>query len=1372
MQRNWKAEDRRRLLLCLGIFGLMAALFILPGQFSSLAGGKQVKKGLFQQTSSHEEGLENYDIRENEKSEAVAEFFAKNRQTVGKDAAFVADIRADFVRGEEQFKSRFPTAKVEYNADIRTPEVMTPDVFKNNIEWLSQPSSLKRSEILRNFVKENNSLIGVSDAQAEALVVTADYTNPNGNLSFAHLEQFINDVPVFRGEVKAGFTKDGRIIRVINNLAPGLDYGSLSTDFRNPVDAVRAAARYINYEVKSADTTRNDAASTDLKVVFGEGDSATTAEKMYFPTEPGVAVPAWRVLIWQPVNAYYIIVDAETGTMLWRKNTTEDQTTSATYNVYNNTNAYMQGADSPAPLSPGPVDPTTGTQGVLGTRTNVTLIGNEGPNTFNNNGWITDGANVTDGNAVEAGIDRVAPDGVDAPQPGDTGCPGAGCRVFTSTWNPPPGNPTPGDDPLTPQAQRGAVIQMFYIMNRFHDTMYQLGFTEAARNFQTTNFSGQGVGNDRLRAEGQDSSGSNNANMSTQADGTRPRMQMFLWTGPTPDYDGTPDGEILIHEVTHGLSNRLHGNASGLSTNMARGMGEGWSDWYAYTMLAEPTDPINGIYTTGGYATFQISGITPPFSANYYYGIRRFPRAPITFLGANGKPHNPFTFQYINSNCNTLIGTSTANPPPNSAFPRGPVGSATCDQVHNIGEIWSSALWEVRNRMVQRLGFTAGTTRVLQVVTDGMKLAPLGPTLLQERDAIIAAAAALPVAPAASADVGDVREGFRVRGMGFSAVVNNAGTGANNTVVTEAFDVPNAIITAPITVSDSTGDNDGFPEPGEVISVTVPITNNSGSGTINNVNGSITGGGTTGYGNIADGATVTRQISYTVPANAVCGSLHTITITGTSDLGALNPRTHTFRLGVPVGGAPVSFTNSTQIDLPAGQPTTTSGPSSPYPSIINVTGLTGQKNIRLRLNGFRHEWYNDMDFLLVGPGGQKFIFMSDNGNNSTELLPPITFSITDTAAALLPGTNAGVIADGGEYRPSNVGANDPFVSPAPAAPYENAAPGGSATFASVFGTDGAAMNGNWSLYGVDDAGSDPGVISGGWTLTFEANDYACSIGPSSVRSRADFDGDGRTDLSVFRPSEGNWYLNQSTAGFGVINWGISTDVLTPGDFDGDGKADLAVFRANADSSQPDFYILNSNGFTVSGVSWGIAGDIPVIRDYDGDNKADVAVFRPSDNTWYILKSGGGATFTVFGQSGDVPVGADWDGDGKGDLTVYRAGTWISQLSGGGSVNIAFGSAGDILVPADYDGDNKDDIAVFRPSTGQWIYQPSTGGAAVFTNWGTAGDVPVPGDYDGDGKDDFAIYRNGAWWLLRSTSGAATVNFGISTDKALPRAYIP
>jgi subtilisin-like proprotein convertase family protein len=484
-----------------------------------------------------------------------------------------------------------------------------------------------------------------------------------------------------------------------------------------------------------------------------------------------------------------------------------------------------------------------------------------------------------------------------------------------------------------------------------------------------------------------------------------------------------------------------------------------------------------------------------------------------------------------------------------------------------------------------------------------------------------------------------------------------------------------------------------------------------------------------------------------------------VTIAGTSALGALNPRTFTFRLGAPVGGAPVTFSNTTALTIPD------IGVSAPYGTTVAVSGLTGNKLVKLGINGLTHTFPGDLDMLLVGPGGQKFSLVSDSGGGGD--VSNLSFSLSDAAAAQ-PSTTQWVA---GDFRPVNIGTGDPFAAPAPAAPYIEAPTAGAGSFNSVFGTTGSALNGTWALYVVDDAGGDFGTMTG-WSLTFEANDFTCSLTPSAVESRADFDGDGKTDVSVFRPSEGNWYLNQSTAGFGVIKWGLNGDNPMPGDFDGDNKADLAVYRPVADPAVPDCYVLNSNGNTVAGYSWGVSGDIPMVADYDGDDKDDVAIFRPSDNTWYVLKSSGGVEINVHGQAGDVPVAGDFDGDGKGDRTVYRSGSWISQLSGGGTSTVAFGSAGDMLVPADYDGDNKDDIAVFRPSTGQWIYKPSSGGSDVFVNWGTSGDVPVPGDYDGDGKDDFAIYRNGQWWLNRSTAGVSVQNFGLSTDMALPNQYIP
>jgi hypothetical protein len=242
---------------------------------------------------------------------------------------------------------------------------------------------------------------------------------------------------------------------------------------------------------------------------------------LYFPLAPGVARLAWATELWGDPDAFLTLVDAEDGTLLFRKNLTEYQTQSATYTVYLD--------DSPAPMSPSTTLPGAGTQAPFISRSTVTLIGNEAPNTFNNLGWITDGANGgngwTDGNNVQAGIDRDGINGVDAPIPGTS-------RVFSFTYNP------QVDEPLTAPYQAGEVTDAFYWTNVYHDRLYLLGFTEAARNFQNDNFGRGGIAADRISAEEQDSSGTNNANFSTPADGGRGRMQMYIFPGPTPDHVG------------------------------------------------------------------------------------------------------------------------------------------------------------------------------------------------------------------------------------------------------------------------------------------------------------------------------------------------------------------------------------------------------------------------------------------------------------------------------------------------------------------------------------------------------------------------------------------------------------------------------------------------------------------------------------------------------------------------------------------------------------------------------------------------------------------------------------------------------------------
>lgn len=295
-------------------------------------------------------------------------------------------------------------------------------------------------------------------------------------------------------------------------------------------------------------------------------------------------------------------------------------------------------------------------------------------------------------------------------------------------------------------------------------------------------------------------------------------------------------------------------------------------------------------------------------------------------------------------------------------------------------------------------------------------------------------------------------------------------------------------------------------------------------------------------------------------------------------------------------------------------------------------------------------------------------------------------------------------------------------------------------------------DGDWAVYPF--LGMNK-VLAGDLTYGLLVLDATGVAGPPR-NEVADFDGDGKTDISQIS-SDNVWTIERSSDGVNyAYGWGVDGDKLLNGDFDGDGKSDIAIWRP----SNGTWYINRSTaGYYV--VPWGQSGDVPVPGDYDADGKTDLAVWRPSNGTWYVIQSSLGNRSQVWGASGDKAFAADFDGDGKDDMVIWRPsnGTWyVIQSSSSIPMQVVWGEPGDKPIAADFSGDSRADFAVFRPSNNTWYaFNPFTSYWRV-RQFGEAGDVPVPGDYDGDGTYDISVFRPGnhVWYRVNSSNDAFVV----------------
>jgi extracellular elastinolytic metalloproteinase len=227
-----------------------------------------------------------------------------------------------------------------------------------------------------------------------------------------------------------------------------------------------------------------------------------------------------------------------------------------------------------------------------------------------------------------------------------------------------------------------SVTQLFYTANMYHDLLYELGFTESAGNFQVENSNKGGVGSDFVILNAQDGGGKNNAMFATPPDGQNPRMVMYMWDITNPERDGAFSADVVLHEYTHGLSNRLTGGPSNtgcLGSTEAGGMGEGWSDFMATAVRIKTTDTHDTDYAMGAWVY------------NNPAGIRKYPYST-----------NMKTNAHVYADVGAL------------------------GEVHDIGEVWATILYEVLWNLIDRHGVTSDIRPTFDsnhVPTDGRYLA-------------------------------------------------------------------------------------------------------------------------------------------------------------------------------------------------------------------------------------------------------------------------------------------------------------------------------------------------------------------------------------------------------------------------------------------------------------------------------------------------------------------------------------------------------------------------------------------------------------------------------------------------------------------------
>ncbi len=662
---------RERLLTA--VFGilLVATSFVAPG-------GRTIAKSVEDNPGAEPEkttvsGLANFDIRRDPETRVI------NGMNVLPASKRQADRSAEL----DALKAEVPTSNLD-DIKVYLLDSGLPQTIATTQGFLTAAQVGSPETIAREYLARHAGAWGLTARDLRNLRLTVNNPDDNIGVTYLKFEQTYRGVPVFDSEIGVTVTARGEIATVTSaQHIPGVRVSTKAT--LSPEDAIARAFAHCGVEIdpsqvrpSAAKRIVDSSEFTFYASPLGEGHEDVMFQKTIVNVR-GDAVLAYRAYV--DVNGlewYDTLVDANTGELLVRYNIVSD----------------VQGqvfTSSPG-ISAG------------GSRTTVQfapLFGVTDP-------WVGSGT-VSTGNNANSYLDRDANNVADSTTTAATGTnPGLTSGHADTTKGTPSGEFTFSYSSSTaPTSQQAnAVTNLWYFNNYMHDWMYSLGFTESARNFQTNNFGRGGSQNDAVNCEAQDGSGTNNANFSTPADGSPGRMQQYIFTTTTPNRDSDLDGDVVMHEYGHGVSNRLIGNGSGLGGTQSGAMGEGWSDYWA---CSNYNDGVMGEYVVNSSA-----------------GIRRAPYS----VPANSQ-HDSYAD----------VG--------NTGF-----------EVHDDGEVWAAALWD--------LYVTLGKTKTDLLVLNGMKNTPSSPSMVAARSGIVTACNTL-----YPADVCTVWTVFARHGFGNSASGND-----------------------------------------------------------------------------------------------------------------------------------------------------------------------------------------------------------------------------------------------------------------------------------------------------------------------------------------------------------------------------------------------------------------------------------------------------------------------------------------------------------------------------------------------------------------------------------------------------------------------